>query len=176
MATKDERLYEQLYNLKNFGIRGEELIVGVGANAKMNEFSAAMGLCNLNHVENNIWKRKQKVDYYCKRLSKVKDVILNKYNQEGVQYNYAYFPIRFMNKTDRDRVFQALRMKNIYSRKYFSPLTSDAACFKNKYRDLPLNNARQVADTVLVLPLYPELKMEEIDFIVDEIIEGLKDE
>ena len=176
VATKDERLYEQLYNLKNFGIRGEELIVGVGANAKMNEFSAAMGLCNLNHVENNIWKRKQKVDYYCKRLSKVKDVILNKYNQEGVQYNYAYFPIRFMNKTDRDRVFQALRMKNIYSRKYFSPLTSDAACFKNKYRDLPLNNARQVADTVLVLPLYPELKMEEIDFIVDEIIEGLKDE
>ena len=176
VATKDERLYEQLYNLKNFGIRGEELIVGVGANAKMNEFSAAMGLCNLNHIDDNIQKRKQKADYYHKRLSKVKDIILNKYDQSGVQYNYAYFPVRFLNKIDRDRVFQTLRMKNIYSRKYFYPLTSDAACFKNKYTDLPLNNARQVADTILVLPLYPELKMEEIDFIVDGIIEGLIDE
>ena len=101
VATKDERLYEQLYNLKNFGIRGEELIVGVGANAKMNEFSAAMGLCNLNHVENNIWKRKQKVDYYCKRLSKVKDVILNKYNQEGVQYNYAYLSLIHISEPTR---------------------------------------------------------------------------
>ncbi len=44
-------MYDELYNLKNFGIRGEELVVSVGANAKMNEFAAIMGLCNLKHID-----------------------------------------------------------------------------------------------------------------------------
>ena len=53
-AFSDQKLYEQLYNLKNFGIRGEELVVSVGTNAKMNEFAAIMGSCNLKHTAENI--------------------------------------------------------------------------------------------------------------------------
>ena len=51
VTFSDNKVYEKLYNLKNFGIRGEELVVEVGANAKMNEFSAIMGLCNLRHID-----------------------------------------------------------------------------------------------------------------------------
>ena len=54
VTFKDEQMYKKLYNLKNFGIRGEELVVEVGANAKMNEFQAAMGICNLRHIEEEI--------------------------------------------------------------------------------------------------------------------------
>ena len=58
-----------LYRLKNFGIRSEEEIDAVGANAKLNEFSAAMGICNLRHVEEEIEKRSRVVARYRERLA-----------------------------------------------------------------------------------------------------------
>lgn len=58
VTAKSHDVYEKLYNLKNFGIRGEELVVSVGANAKMNEFCAIMGLCNLKHLNKAIEQRR----------------------------------------------------------------------------------------------------------------------
>lgn len=163
ITFSNKELYERFYNLKNFGIRGEELVVEIGANAKMNEFSAIMGLCNLPYISSNIEKRKELVEYYRTLLKDVQNIFLPEYNQDGVKYNYAYYPIRFMNKEIRDTVYEELKKENIYSRKYFYPLTSDAACFKNKYKNIDLKNARMVADSILVLPLYPELEQEAIE-------------
>lgn len=67
----DEELGKRLYELKNFGIHGPEEVEAVGANAKMNEFCAAMGLCNLRHVDEEIAKRKAVVERYRERLSGV---------------------------------------------------------------------------------------------------------
>ena len=71
VTFSDSKIYETLYNLKNFGIRGEELVVDVGANAKMNEFCAIMGLCNLEHIENVIADRKVLYEMYQKGLKDV---------------------------------------------------------------------------------------------------------
>ena len=59
VTFKDERLNELLNQLKNFGITGPESVEYVGGNGKMNEFQAAMGLCNLKHVDREIEKRKK---------------------------------------------------------------------------------------------------------------------
>ena len=59
VAFKDKTLGNYIYELKNFGIHGPEEVSAVGANAKMNEFCAAMGLCNLKHIEEEIAKRKK---------------------------------------------------------------------------------------------------------------------
>ena len=69
----------------------------------------------------------------------------------------------------RDKVYEALKQENIFSRKYFYPLTSDETCFKNKYKDISLKNARYVSDNILVLPLYDELSFKKIDQILDII-------
>ena len=61
---QDPELGKRLYELKNFGIRGPESVVSVGANAKMNEFCAAMGLCNLRHLHEEIAKRHAVVKRY----------------------------------------------------------------------------------------------------------------
>lgn len=162
VAFKNEELYERLYNLKNFGIRGEELVVSVGANAKMNEFAAIMGLCNLEYVEDNILKRQQKTALYIDEFKEEKMLIVPQFTQKDVSFNYAYFPLRFVDCAKRDEAFNALKSENIFSRKYFYPLTSDAACFKNKYKEVSLDIARLVAESILVLPLYPELSKEDI--------------
>lgn len=162
VAFKNQELYEHLYNLKNFGIRGEELVVGIGANAKMNEFSAVMGLCNLKYIDDNINKREQVVRLYLEQLKNVPDLYLPIFDNKYMKYNYAYMPVRFKTKEMRDNVYLTLKDNDIFSRKYFYPLSSDAACFKNKYKRLDLENARFVSERILVLPLYPELEEENI--------------
>ncbi len=161
----EEALYERLYNLKNFGIRGEELVVDVGANAKMNEFSAIMGLCNLPQVAANIAERKKKAEYYLEILGDCENIVLPKFVKENLVYNYGYFPVRFLKAGLRDMVYAELRKEEIYARKYFYPLTSEAECFKGVYRDNKLPNAHEVSDNILVLPLYPDLPKEIIEKI-----------
>ena len=166
----EHRIYEKLYNLKNFGIRGEELVAEVGANAKMNELCAIMGLCNLNHLNDAIKSRKAASEHYTGRLSGRKGVdFLKKNNEEGD--NYAYFPVLITDDHDRtrDEIYDRMRENNIFPRKYFYPLTSDQACFKNKYRDIDIPVARNLADHVLTLPMYEGITEEEIEMITSLI-------
>lgn len=174
VAFSDCRLYEKLYNLKNFGIRGEELVVEVGANAKMNEFAAIMGLCNLRHIDEAIEKRKRAYEGYAERLKEASGIAFLNHSAADSS-NYAYFPILVGDKypVSRDDLYIRLRDKNVYARKYFYPLTSDQVCFKNKYKNNKLETARKLADEVLVLPLYEGLEMEEVREIC-EICEGDK--
>lgn len=169
VASHSRELYDRLYNLKNFGIRGEELVEDVGANAKMNEFAAIMGLCNLKNVDNNIALRKERAQRYIELLGQVEEMDIQRYNQPDVTYNYGYFPVRVRDKETRDRVRDELKNNNIFARKYFYPLTADADCFGGKYKDVRLDVSRMVADTILVLPLYPELELEYIEKICNII-------
>ncbi len=166
VTFSDEALYKKLYNLKNFGIQGEELVVGVGANAKMNEFAAVMGLCNLPEVEKNILLRKERAETYLEMFQGVRGLQLPDFHRKDVKQNYGYFPVLCPDRNIRDQVYNNLRQQNIYSRKYFYPLTSRAACFAEKYANLPLHIAERISETVLVLPLYPELEYEDMERVV----------
>lgn len=164
------QMYDRLYNLKNFGIRGEELVVSVGANAKMNEFAAIMGLCNLRHIDTAIAERKKRWELYYQGLSDIAGIRVL-YGDGSQNRNYAYLPILLeedFGKT-RDEVYDLLKADNIYSRKYFYPLTSDQACFKNKYKMCRLDNARTLAKEVLVLPLHDSMDEKAIKKIIDII-------
>lgn len=163
---------QKLNNLKNFGICGPERITYVGGNAKMNEFQAAMGICNLRHVDGEITKRKAVVEHYRERLESVKGIRLCP-DQVGVKANYAYFPVVFDGyKYTRDEVFAKLGEHDIIARKYFYPLTNDIEC----YKEMSLAGsdktpvAKFIADRVLTLPLYADLSMEQVDRICDLIL------
>lgn len=163
----NEELGKRLYELKNFGIHGPEEVDAVGANAKMNEFCAAMGLCNLRHVDEEIAKRKKVVERYREHLEGVAGLQLNA-EQPDVKYNYAYFPVVFDEKlfgASRNEVFDALVEQGICARKYFYPLTNTFACFHNKYNADETPVARYVSERVLTLPLYADLPL----CIVDKI-------
>jgi dTDP-4-amino-4,6-dideoxygalactose transaminase len=170
VALSDHRLYERLYNLKNFGIRGEELVVSIGANAKMNEFSAIMGLCNLKYMDSVIQKRKKCWDMYVNALDGMHEISFFKDNIV-VRKNYAYFPILTETMKCRDKLYNCLRGQNIYSRKYFFPLTSDQACFKNKYKIVELPVARSLAEKVLVLPLFSDMERSDVSRVINTIQE-----
>lgn len=170
VTFSDSKIYEKLYNLKNFGIRGEELVVDVGSNAKMNEFCAIMGLCNLRHIEQAIAQRRMICEAYEEQLESVSGIELFEKNSD-TERNYGYFPILVQEDypLSRDELYERLKVQGIYTRKYFYPLTSAQACFKNKYKDVKLECAQKLADSVLALPLYEELGIEKIEEIVGYI-------
>lgn len=164
---------QRLNDLKNFGIHGPEEVAYVGGNAKMNEFQAAMGICNLRHFEEEVAKRKKLVERYRERLTGAEGIQLNPI-QEDVESNYSYFPAVFLGyKYSRDEIFAKLKQEGIHARKYFYPLTNDYVC----YSELKTANseltpvAKKIAESVLTLPLYADLTMEEVDRICDVILE-----
>lgn len=170
VAFSDHRIYEKLYNLKNFGIRGEELVTEVGANAKMNEFSAIMGLCNLRHIEEVMEGRRRVFEWYEEELTSIPGIrMLN--GTLAANRNYSYFPIMIEKEfpVKRDTLYTKLAEHKVYSRKYFYPLTLDQACFKNKYREVEVKIARELSENVLVLPMYAELDIEMVRAICDMI-------
>lgn len=168
----DKRLGERLYDLKNFGIHGPEEVDAVGANAKMNEFCAAMGLCNLRHVDEEIEKRRKVAERYREHLEGVEGLQLNVVQPE-VKSNYAYFPAIFEEKVfgaSRAAVFDALAAQGIGTRKYFYPLTNTFAAFHGKYNVLETPVALHVSKRVLTLPLYADLAFEDVDRICEIIL------
>jgi len=172
VTFKDKHLGDVIYELKNFGIHGPEEVSAVGANAKMNEFCAAMGLCNLRHLEDEIGKRQKVVERYRSHLEDVEGLQLNVI-QEDVKSNYAYFPVIFDEKvfgSTRAEVFDALAEQGIGARKYFYPLTNTFSAFHGKYNVLDTPVALHVSKRVLTLPMYADLALEDVDRICDIIL------
>lgn len=172
IATKDEDLIKKLWRLKDFGIKDEEVVDGVGANAKMNEFCAVMGLCNLEHVDEEIAKRKLVAERYRENLSDIMGLRLLR-EQENVKPNYAYFPIvveEHMFGCDRQTVKDKLAKYGVGARKYFYPLTSDMDCYKGVFDSSLTPIAKWTADRVLTLPMYASLDLDEVDRICSIIL------
>ncbi len=171
LAYADTSLTPKLTAWRKFGMYDGESSEILGTNAKMTEFSAAMGLCNLRHLDEQIALRKKAVERYRERLSGKNGLVLCP-EQQGVSSNYAYMPLQILPEAfgkDRDTVLEQLKEINIFARKYFFPLTSQfPICAHLQINETPI--ARQVSEQILCLPLFAGLTNEEIDLICDRIL------
>ena len=168
----NEELGRELYKLRDFGIKDAETIDGVGSNAKMNEFVAAMGLCTLRHVDEEIAKRKRVVECYRENLSGVEGIQLPPI-QENVVPNYAYFPIVIDEKTfgaTRNEVFDKLKENNIHARKYFYPLTNAFDAYHGRFNPNSTPVALHISKRVLTIPLYAALSSDDVRRICEVIL------
>nr|WP_314463550.1 DegT/DnrJ/EryC1/StrS family aminotransferase [uncultured Clostridium sp.] len=174
VTFKDPSLEILLNYLKNFGITGKESVEYIGGNAKMNEFQAAMGICNLHHVDENIEKRRLVSERYREHLEGVAGIRLNPVKQ-GISQNYAYFPVSFEGfPLSRNQVYDLLASHQIFARKYFYPLITDFDCYRERFSGLNLPIAKRAADSVLTLPLYADLSLEDADRICKIILSAVQ--
>ena len=171
IAYGDPQFGRALYRLKNFGIRNEEVVDEIGANAKMNEFQAAMGICNLRYIDKEIEKRKLVVECYQDNLKNVPGIYYVT-TPENVKPNYAYFPIVVNEKefgNTRNVIYDELKKYDIYSRKYFYPLTNSFECYHGKFDVEATPVAHSISLRVMTLPLYADLKISDVERICDII-------
>lgn len=166
VTFSDSTLKTKMDRLKNFGVLVENDHVYFGGNGKMNEFQAAMGICNLRHLAAEIKRRRVVVQRYQLRLKDIPSIAFMQYTKES---NYSYLPVLFKSKHIRDAVYTSLQEKKIEPRKYFYPLTNKSSIGRNGTVQTPV--AQDVADRILVLPLYANLLMVDVDRICDIILE-----
>tara|TARA_B100002052_G_C15867085_1_gene592828 strand:- start:495 stop:1619 length:1125 start_codon:yes stop_codon:yes gene_type:complete len=173
IISRSSKIKKKIDRLKNFAIISEEKISGLGINGKMNEVGAALGLLQLKYIEKNISKRKDIYDFYFKALVKNQNIRLLTF-PKFVKYNYAYLPI-FFNEgiLVRDRVYKNLKERNIICRKYWYPLLTDHNFYKNSVNS-GLINAKKLSESVLCLPIYPDLNRKNINLIIQVIEKTLR--
>lgn len=171
ITTADAGLMNRLWKLKDFGIRDEEVVDGIGANAKMNEFCAVMGLCNLKYIDGEIEKRRIVFERYKNRLAGIAGLKLPGL-QKDVRPNYAYFPVVVEEEkfgADRQAVIDRLKQDDIYVRKYFYPLTSDMDCYSGRFDSSLTPVAKHISERVITLPMSASLSGADVDRICDII-------
>jgi dTDP-4-amino-4,6-dideoxygalactose transaminase len=177
IISHNEKIKEKIDKLKNFGIVNETTVVTPGINAKMNEFQAALGLLQLDYIDEIINKRKLISETYRSSLKEIPGISCLR-DQPGVKSNHAYFPI-LINKNlfgkTRDEVYEVLRAKNIFTRRYFYPLISQFPMYCNleSSRKGNLKVAERITEEILCLPIYPDLEIPIVNSIC-EVINNLR--
>lgn len=176
LTYNDPNLVRKIYNLRNFGIRSEELVEEIGINGKMNEIQAAIGLLNLKLYKQEQEKRVKVKALYDKGLENVKGIRLPQM-PENTTNSYQYYPIVIEDDypLSRNEIYEKFKELNILTRKYFYPACHDYECYKNdlavKLADLSVVD--DLKNKVLCLPYYGSLEEEVIEFIVEKIKNNL---
>ena len=164
---------KKIASLRNFGLEGEK-VTRAGMNAKMHEFSAAMGLVNLNYIDEIILKRKRVFNRYLSNLQGLHGIrFQNRGSKKDFDDNYAYFPVVIGENSGvtRDQLAMRLKEKEVEARKYFYPLTCAAGYFKNVCDSVPV--AEVISSSILTLPLHFYITDAEVDFVSQVIIDVL---
>jgi len=165
--THDPDLLKRMDYMRNFGHDGPEKFNGVGINGKNSEFHAAMGLVNLNYVDQILQVRKDQSVRYDQLL---KDLPLQRLNlQPGAEFNYAYYPVIFRSEDILLKAKAALEQHDISSRRYFYPSLSGLNYVKSK----PLTVADDIARRILCLPIYHSLTCDEQKKVADTLFQSM---
>ncbi len=159
---------ERIDRLKNFGFDGEISVKDIGINAKMSEFNAALGLLQLKYFNQTNLMRGRIDQLYRANLKGIAGIECLE-NRSAEIKNYSYFPILVMDNYAliRDELYDLLKTKEIYARRYFYPLISDFPI----YCDLPtagstrLPTATKISQQVLCLPIFPEMPLKKVEEI-----------
>lgn len=156
--------------LKNFGFKDEVTVQEVGINGKMSEFNSALGLLQLKYVDDAISKRKAIALRYRQGLKEIQGIDCVGNQIDGAYMpNYSYFPIivRPNFPISRDKLYDALKKQDIFTRRYFFPLISQFPMYKDypSSSEINLPIATKVAQQILCLPIYPDLELDIVDKI-----------
>ncbi|MDO4273062.1 MAG: DegT/DnrJ/EryC1/StrS family aminotransferase [Eubacteriales bacterium] len=172
VTFSDVSFRKRLHYLKNFGIVTEDEVEDVGANAKLDEFRAAMGICNLRHIKQEILKRKAVFEKYMEYFQGI-DGLRTIHYRAGMVPNYSYFPLYIEPEvfgTERDTLCQKLNEYDIYARKYFYPATNEFEAYKGKLNHGNTPVSDKVSKNILTLPMFADLPMEAVDRICEIVI------
>lgn len=165
IVTNDDYLADRIRLLCNFGIVDTDQIEGIGINAKLNEFSAAMGMCVLDDIELILECRAEIGRRYERRLGEHFNLQVM---QPESQCNYSYFPIALNDESQLLRCRSQLNENGINPRRYFYPSLDT---LEHLQPQMPQPRSRALSRRVLCLPIYPGLPRNVQEMVVQTLIQ-----
>jgi dTDP-4-amino-4,6-dideoxygalactose transaminase len=176
IETNDAALAEKLRALRNFGIESEDVVSECGTNAKMSELSAAMGLAVLDKLGDEHAARASLRTIYENLLRDTPGIRICNTSEDSARS--LYFVIRVDVSGDparRDRLQAALKSQGVLARKYFYPLTTEAAFHRATANPQDTPVAFRASREVLALPFHSGVTEADAAKIAGVIISAMRD-
>jgi len=164
IITNDDEIARRVYLLCNFGIADVDKIEGIGINAKLNEFSAAMGLCILDDIDNILAQRAEIAERYNSALG---DYVQLQQPEKDSQLNNSYYPIALRDEQQLLNLRSALNTNGVNPRRYFYPSLDTLEYLQPQAAQTA---SRSLSERVLCLPIYPGLSREDQDRVIQTVI------
>ena len=148
----------------------------LGYNWRMSSITAALGISQLNKLDKIIKMRQKNAAFISSKLKKFPQII-TPISPDGYEHIYQMYTIRLATNKMRDDLKNHLLAKRIFSKVYFEPIHltpfyREKFNFKEGY--LPVTE--QISRQILTIPLFPNMTMEEKNYLVDSISEFFDDE
>ncbi len=169
IVTEEDDIAQVCEYMRRFGHNGPYAYHGVGINAKLTEFQAAMGLCILPQISGIIDSRNQIIKRYRENLAG-STIEMVKLHSECTFYNGAYMPILFPEEASLLEAEKLLEEIQVRGRRYFYPSLNKLDYLRQTSGFVPV--AEQVASRVFCLPLYPDLAFKDVDRITEQVLKA----
>lgn len=156
VVTNDEDLAAKVRLMKNFGFAGEDNVIYIGTNGKMNEISAAMGLTQLEDIDELIGTNYRNYKQYETEFKDIPGINLIKYD-ETEKCNYQFVVLEIDEEAtgvSRDQLQQILWAENVLARRYFYPGCHQMEPYRSyfSHSGLVLPETEKLVKRVLSLP------------------------
>ena len=182
IVTNSKKQYEKLKLIRSHGRKTNvnyfssvesPSYVNLGYNWRMSSITAALISSQLSKIDKLITKRRKHAKYYVKHLEKFEKL---KFHQEPKNYKHVYqlFPIKLSSKYLRDNLMEFLSERGIMTKIFFEPIHKTTHFKKQKIRNLNLKTTEKISEQILSLPMYPDLKKEELNEVISSVSEFLE--
>lgn len=168
IVFKNKADFDIAKRLINFGIQANGILGEPGINAKLNEYQCAVGLTLLDEIDAVLEHRSKLFELYRNKLKNV--VAIPEWHSQA-SLNGAYMPIYLECPTTQNRVIEALAVKHIQSRRYFSPSLDIAY---PQLQSFGCANSQKIAGGAICLPLHNYMTADDITSVTSIIREVLK--
>lgn len=171
IVTKDSVVGEKVEWMRRFGHKGHENFHGVGINAKMSEFHAAMGLCNIKYLKGIQEKRKRISESYDEQLGPLQatlDKLVSTIDyREGTTRNYSYYPVLCDSEQHLLRALNKFHEAKVYPRRYFYPNLAEVFDGKSSK---PCRISSCIARRILCMPLSTYIRENQVTSLVNMLL------
>ena len=180
IVTNSKEIYEKIKLIRSHGRQDivdyfdnplQSEYYGIGYNWRMSTITAALGLSQLKKLDHIIKLRQENAKFISDKLSKYKEIITPKANDES-NHIFQMYTILLPNQHIRDKLHKFLLEKKIFSKVYFNPIHK-TKFYKEKYPNINerLKQTNSLSSQVLTLPLYPNMTNEEKRYLVESVAE-----
>ena len=170
VTTNDDHLADKIRLMRNFGFAGQDDVQSIGTNGKMSEVNAAMGLVNLDSLDQILHINRQNYELYRQKFAEIDGLTLLKFDHEE-KCNWQYIVVEVEDKypLQRNELLAKLREKNVLARRYFWP-----GCHKMEpYKTLQPNASNllpvteDISERIIVFPTGGTVNEEVIQRIIE---------
>jgi len=185
VITNSREIYEKIKLIRShgrfdrtdyFNNPSESQYLSLGYNWRMSSITAALGISQISKLDKIIKMRQKNANYISSKLSRFSQIKVPN-SPVGYEHIYQMYTIRLPDKKTRDDLHEHLLKKQIFSKVYFHPIHL-TAFYKEKFGTMEgsLPVTERISQQVLTLPLYPNMNLEEKNYLIESISEFFESE